>query len=142
MLKRTLMQIFIWQPACQKIIKQHAARVNISFSACLRKAELLGRGITCRSEYGRVLVLIRLNQTANAVVDDFYRAVACYHNVFGFDVAVNNAAAVQFCKTFADLAKYFPRGFNVIQIAAFHLKRKRSTVDEFAKADTNTVLKS
>ena len=95
--QNALVQFFIRQLSCKHVVEQHAAGINISLAACLSKAELFRRRIACGSEGGGVLALIGLHQAADAVVDDFHRAVAEQHDVFGLDVAVDNAVTVQRC---------------------------------------------
>ena len=95
------------------------------------------RRITCGAEGGGVLALVRLHQAADAVVDDLYRAVAEQHDVFGLDVAVDDAVTVQRRQAVADLAEDLFGGLDVIQPLG-----ERCAVDEFAQADANAVLRA
>ena len=132
-----LVQLFGRQLAGQHVIEQYAAGINIRLAARLRKAELFRRRIACRAEGGGVLALVGLHQAADAVVDDFHRAVAEQHDVFGLDVAVDNAVAVQRRQAVADLAENLLCGSDVIQLTG-----KRCAVDELAQADANAVLRA
>ena len=136
-LQHALVQLLARQPACQHVVEQHAAGINIRRAARLRKAELLRRRITCGAEGGGVLALVRLHQAADAVVDDLYRAVAEQHDVFGLDVAVDDAVTVQRRQAVADLAEDLFGGLDVIQPLG-----ERCAVDEFAQADANAVLRA
>ena len=134
-LQHALVQLLGRQPAGQHIIEQHAAGVDVRLAVCLRKTELLGRRVACRAKGGGVPALIGLDQAADAVVDDFHRAVAEQHDVFGLDVAVDNAAAVQRRQSVANLAENLPCGDHVKAPAG-----KRCAVDKFAQADADAAL--
>ena len=135
--QNALVQLLARQLAGQHVVEQHAAGVNIRLAACLSKAELLRRCIARGSEGGGVLALIGLHQAADAVVDDFHRAVAEQHDVFGLDVAVDNAVTVQRRQAVADLTEDLLRVFDVIKPVG-----ERCSVDEFAQADANAVLRA
>ena len=89
------MKLLVWQFACQQIVEQNAAGIDVRFPVCLCKAELFRRSITCRAENSCILALFRFNKSADAVINDFYRSVVRDHDISGLNVTVNDPVNVQ-----------------------------------------------